>query len=373
MLDERPAGVGVYIEAMCSRLIALNPDAVVYTADAARVPPWLRTMEVREFPRSGLPEVSHLEGARRRARRLRWLAGPCALALPRDGVDVLFSPVQEGPLVGQTPTVMVMHDLTALKFPEAYGWATVAQTRYVVPRMLRRAAKVVAVSANTRADVIETFGLDDRAVEVIGEGVDRETFRPRRSDEIVSARRSHRVTGRYLLYAGTFSRHKNLTVLARALAVLPSDLNLVLVGRKDAGAFSEFEAEARRVGTWNRVVTPGYVTRTDLAALMSDASLFVYPSRYEGFGLAPLEAMACGAPVAASAVASLPEVVGQGGVLVPDSTDAAWATALRRGLELDRRAAQAAALAQAARFDWDEAARRLFELLRTVALAGGSR
>jgi glycosyltransferase involved in cell wall biosynthesis len=367
MLDECPAGVGVYIEEICSRLVALNPDIVVYTGTPEARRSWLDPSRVRGFGASGAPLVPRLSGLRRRARRLFWLLGPGPRELERDGVDVLFSPVQEGPLTGRVPSVVVMHDLTALKVPAAYGRGTVAQTRYLLPLMLRRCAQVIAVSQNTRRDLIETFGLSPERVTVIGEGYDRSVFRVRSDDEVRAAMGRHGVSGRYLLYAGTFSRHKNLGVLARVLASLPEDLKLVLVGRKDAGAFSEFEAEARRAGTWARVVTPGYVSRDDLAALMTGAAAFVYPSRYEGFGLAPLEAMACGAPVVASDVASLPEVVGQGGVLVQDPTDAAWAGGIRGVLLHHRAVFQAVAEAQAQRFDWDDAAAQLSSVLRAVA------
>jgi glycosyltransferase involved in cell wall biosynthesis len=372
VLDERPAGVGVYIEEMCSRLIALNPDAVVYTGTPEARRSWLDPSRVRGFGASGVPAVPQLAGLRRRARRLFWLLGPGPRELERDGVDVLFSPVQEGPLTGRVPSVVVMHDLTALKVPEAYGRGSVAQTRYLLPLMLRRCAQVIAVSQNTRRDLIETFGLSPERVTVIGEGYDRSVFRVRSDDEVQAAKARHGVVGRYLLYAGTFSRHKNLGVLARVLASLPEDVSLVLVGRKDAGAFSEFEAEARRAGTWPRVVTPGYVSRDDLAALMTGAAVFVYPSRYEGFGLAPLEAMACGAPVVASAVASLPEVVGQGGVLLEAPSDATWVATLLLRLGSGRTEASSAAIEQARQFDWDRSARALVDALGTVASARGN-
>lgn len=367
VLDERPAGVGVYIEEICSRLIALNPDTIVYTGTPQAQRRWLDPARVRGFGASGVRAVPRIEGLRRRARRLWWLLGPGPRELERDGIEVLFSPVQEGPLSGGVPSVVVMHDLTALKVPEAYGRATVAQTRYLLPLMLRRCARVVAVSQSTRRDLLETFGLAPDRVTVIGEGYDRSVFRVRSDEEVRAAMARHGVSGRYLLYAGTFSRHKNLGLLARVFATLPEDLKLVLVGRKDAGAFAEFEAEARRVGTWSRVVTPGYVSRDDLASLMGGAAAFVYPSRYEGFGLAALEAMACGTPVVASDVASLPEVLGSAGVLIGEATDAAWAEGIRRVLLQKRDGFSAVAEAQARRFDWDDAADRLASALRAVA------
>jgi glycosyltransferase involved in cell wall biosynthesis len=329
---------------------------------------------VRPLGTQRLPTVPGLVGARRRARRLRWLMSDVARVLPAEGVDVLFSPVQEGPLVGRVPSVVVMHDLTALKFPEAYGKLTVAQTQWLVPRMLQKAAAVVAVSQSTRQDLLETFRLDTGKLEVVGEGYDRAVFRPRSAGEVEAAKAAHGLRGAYLLYAGTFSRHKNLGLVARALAQLGAagqGLSLVLVGRKDAGAYAEFDALVQQLGLGARVVTPGYVSRDELAALMSGSAAFVYPSRYEGFGLAPLEAMACGAPVVASKVASLPEVVGAGGVLVSGAEAGEWAEALRRVLAAARDELGQAAMAQAAKFDWDDAAGKLLTLLRSVAARRG--
>lgn len=375
VLDERPAGVGVYIEEICSRLVRLNPDVVVFTGSPEARRSWLDRARVRPLGTQRLPTVPGLVGARRRARRLRWLMSDVARVLPAEGVDVLFSPVQEGPLVGSVPSVVVMHDLTALKFPEAYGKLTVAQTQWLVPRMLRKAAAVVAVSESTRRDLLEIFRLDTGKLEVIGEGYDRAVFWPRGEAEVEAAKAAHGIRGAYLLYAGTFSRHKNLGLVARALADLGpagAGLSLVLVGRKDAGAYAEFEALAQQLGLAARVVTPGYVSRDELAALMSGAAAFVYPSRYEGFGLAPLEAMACGAPVVASKVASLPEVVGAGGVLVSSAQAGEWAEALRLVLGAPRVEMATAARAQAAKFDWDDAASRLLDLLRRVVSGGRS-
>lgn len=365
VLDERPTGVGVYIEEVCSRLVRRHPDYVVFTGSPGVTRAWLDSSRVRSIGRRVLP-VTGLEGPRRRARRLRWLMSDVTGALRSEGIDVLFSPVQEGPFVGEVPAVMVMHDLTALKFPDSYDRLTVAQTRWLVPAMLKRAKRVIAVSRNTRDDLLSTFSLDGRRVVVVGEGFDRTVFTPRTHEEIAQATKTHGVTGRYLLYAGTFSRHKNLGVIASALAALPADVSLVLVGRKDAGAFEEFRNHFEALGLRSRVVTPGYVTRDELAALMSGSSAFVYPSRYEGFGLAPLEAMACGAPVVASNVASLPEVVGEGGVLVPTDSVDAWRAAIASTLSLDRRVVRQSALAQAARFDWDTAVEALSEVLGAV-------
>lgn len=370
ILDERPAGLGVYVEEVCSRLARLHPDFVVFTGTPGVARPWFQPSQVRPLGGRLAPWLKGLEGPRRRVRRMRWWVAGAARELPAEGVDVLFSPVQEAPLRSEVPTVVVMHDVTALRFPEAFGRLAVAQTRWVLPLMLQKAAAVVAVSENTRRDILQTFGVPQEKVTVVGEGYDRGVFRRRSEEEIAAAKRTHGVHGRYLLYAGTFSRHKNLGLVARALARLSAhaDLSFVLVGRKDAGALTEFEAVVREVGLASRVVLAGYVPRDELAALMSGAAAFVYPSRYEGFGLAPLEAMACGAPVVASAAASLPEVVGGGGVLVREFDEVSWSEALRRVLEGSRAELSDAAVRQAGRFDWEDAVERLSATLVKVAL-----
>lgn len=374
VLDDKPAGVGVYIEEVCSRLVRLFPGCVVFTGTPDGQREWLRGVKVVPISRDSFPQVGLARGLRRRAKRLTWLASRCAWELPRHGVDVLFSPVQEGPLVGSTPSVVVMHDITALKFPDGYDRGTVAQTRWVLPRMLRRAHKVVAVSQNTRDDIISEFRLAPRQVEVVGEGYDRSVFFPRSATDIAAVTAAHGLNTRYLLYAGTFSKHKNVGLVVEALARLgPSfgDVHLALVGRSDVGAGAELDALVTRLGLQPRVHRLGYVTRDSLATLMSGAACFAYPSRYEGFGLAPLEAMACGAPVIASRVASLPEVVGEGGRLVEPGVES-WASALQATLAQDRASASRAAVTQAARFDWDDAAARLAQIISSAAVSGSS-
>jgi glycosyltransferase involved in cell wall biosynthesis len=362
LFDPRPAGVGVYIEEICRRLIRRFPDYILYTATADVPRSWVEPGRVRTFGSSGLPPVASLTGLRRRLRRLAWLSGPVKRALTDENVDVLFSPVQEAPVIRSVPSVLVMHDLTTLRFPSAYSQSTYFQTRWMLPFMLRRCARIIAVSESTRRDLVGLLGLHREKIEVVGEGYDPATFFPRSADEIRQVREKIGVNGPYLLYAGTFSRHKNLPILLHALRELPRELVCVFVGRRDAGTFSEFEREATRLGVADRLVFPGYVERAELAALMSGASAFVFPSRYEGFGLAPLEALACGAVVVASNVASLPEVIGEAGVLVNGGAGA-WAEAISRALRLNRDEVRRAATAQSSRFSWDDAAERIGDIL----------
>lgn len=365
--DSRPTGVGVYVDEVCKRLVRACRDFVVYTANSEVSREWIPSDRVRTFGSSGLPKTSRLDGARRRARRLAWLSGPVKTAVVRDGVDVLFSPVQEGPLVETVPSVVVMHDLTALRFPRAYSIWTVAQTRLLVPLMLQRCSRVIAVSQSTRRDLEVLLGVPNDKTSVVGEGFDPGVFRPYGSADIEGVRARLNINGRFLLYAGTFSRHKNLGAVLRAMRDLPADISFVVVGRRDSGSFAEFELTAKQLGVAGRLRFPGYVERRDLAVLMSAADAFVFPSQYEGFGLAPLEALACGALVVASDVSSLPEVVGSAGVLVRGSAPNDWVDGILKGLSLDRAEVAAAAVKQASQFNWDDAVRLITEVLQREA------
>jgi glycosyltransferase involved in cell wall biosynthesis len=359
--DPRPAGVGVYIEEIGKRLCASNNDVTVYTPSPDVTPDWLRPEQFR-FISAGVPALG-VAGAQRRLLRLAWLATGARRELLRDRIDVFFSPVHELPLRLPVPSVMVVHDLTVLRFPEAYPQSTVLQTRYMLPQMAKRATRIVAVSENTKRDVASDLGISPSRIDVVGEGFDSATFFPRNEASVGAVRQKFALSRPFLFYAGTLSRHKNLKVVLQALASIP-ELEFALVGRKDVGVADELHREAKRLGVSDRVRLLGYVSRDELAALMSGCAAFVYPSRYEGFGLAPLEAMACGAPVIASRVASLPEVVGEGGMLVPEGQN--WAPAIERAIAEPRKTQAARAIAQASRFDWDIAVDHLLEVLARV-------
>ena len=361
-LDPKPAGVGVYVEEVGRRLLGRFPGSLVFTPRVEALPGWLDPSRVRFIP-AGAPQWG-LAGPQRKLARAVWLSTQAQRAFRAEGIDVFFSPTPALPLRTRVPSVVVVHDLTALRVPEAYRRSTVLETRHVVPRLLRRATRVVAVSENTKHDVVRDFGLEPSRITVIGEGFDAQTFRPRDAGPL---RERLGLAQPYLLYAGTLSRHKNLAVVLDALHALrdrhPS-LELVIAGRTDVGLRAELERRARALDVSRRLRLVGYLSRVELAELMSGCAAFVYPSRYEGFGLAPLEAMACGAPVVASRVASLPEVVGTGGRLVEPG--APWADAIAEVLAQPRERWTERACTQASRFDWETAVDSLSQLLGAV-------
>jgi glycosyltransferase involved in cell wall biosynthesis len=245
------------------------------------------------------------------------------------------------PLHCPCPAVVTIHDLSFERHPRLMGLKDRLVFRRVVPRAARRAARVLAVSERTKADIVELYGVAPERVVVTPNGVDP-AFSPGDGG-----------SGGYLLFVGAIQERKNPLPAAEAAAAV--GLPLVVAGpERDA----ELTAELRRLGADLR----GYVDKPALAQLYRGAACLVMPTRYEGFGLPVLEAMACGTPVVAFPDAAVREVAGDAAVLAEDGDLAA---AVRRALAARGRLA-AAGLERAARFSWAETARRTVAVYREV-------
>lgn len=269
------------------------------------------------------------------------------------------------------PACLVVHDLIPLREPRGRRFDA-AQMRLLLPRMIERSAAIVAVSQNTRRDLVELLGVDPAKVHVIHEGVDHARFFPRPLAAVDEVRAKFGIVGVYLLYAGTLAPHKNVETLLRVLAETQRrghELSLVLVGRADAPDVARLGGLASRMGVGGQVVWPGYVSDEDLARLMTGATAFVFPSLHEGFGLAPLEAMACSAPVVTSNAGSLPEVVGSAGVLLPPTDVGAWTEAIVRLLTDPDEAslARERAVRRADSYRWSQAADLTWDVLSRIS------
>lgn len=252
----------------------------------------------------------------------------------------------------------VVHDITWLK-PFAPLRSRIAKVRDGVWRAGLRRSRVIAISEATRRDVAEWAGMDPGAMPVVYEGFDPHLFHP---GDVQRAERP------VLLYAGTLAAHKNVPcILAAFVRVREKGIDAVLklVGRQDDHEVARLLALVPE--RWRGDVDfAGFVSTERLAEEMRACAAFLFPSRNEGFGLAPVEAMACGAPVLSSPGGSLAEVVADGGLLLdPDDPDA-WADAIARVLTDTAVAVQlrARAQARAAMFSWDRAARQYRAILQ---------
>jgi glycosyltransferase involved in cell wall biosynthesis len=296
------------------------------------------------------------------------------LSLPRQArrerLDLLHSPVYAGPLIGRTPQIVTLHDLSFYLFPHLFPPARRAYLQRITRETTRRAAAVIAVSASTARDAVEILKLPPDRVRVIPNGVNPD-LRPPTTEHVASLRARLGLPENYVLYLGTLEPRKNLPVLIQAYARARRsgiEHTLVLAGGK--GWYDDpIYAAIQESGVAEHVLLPGYIPGDDLAALYGGAALFVYPSLYEGFGLPPLEAMACGVPVLVSNVSAVPEVVGSAGVTVnprePEQIAAEMVALL--GDQERRRLLASAGLERAALFSWENTARRTAALYDEVA------
>jgi glycosyltransferase involved in cell wall biosynthesis len=295
--------------------------------------------------------------------------------------DLLFAPNFVPPPTRTRRLVLTVHDLAFKLFPQTAPHAT----RRWLSRLddaLRDAVRIIAISEQTRDDLLESYPVPAERVSVVPLGVDLATFRPASSDEVAAARRRYRIDGPYLLSLTGIEPRKNLPMLLQAYAALPDDVRpaLVLAGpvapwNPEGWDLLRPALEALPATVRARIVLTGYVPERDKVALLSGAEALVYPSLYEGFGLPVIEAMACGAPVLTSNISALPETAGTAAVLVdPHDRDA-----ITHGIERIvtdpalRASLREAGAVRATRFSWDDAARQTAGVLRAALDEGAGR
>jgi glycosyltransferase involved in cell wall biosynthesis len=244
------------------------------------------------------------------------------------------------------PAVVTIHDLSFERHPELMGRRDRLVFRTMVPRSVRQAARVLAVSEWTKRDLVEHYGIPEQKIVVTPNGIDS-LFEPN------GARRNG---APYVLFVGTLQPRKDPLAALEALALVDADLRLVLVG-PDKGSGAEARRRASKLGLHGRVEFAGHVEKQELAELYRGAACLVFPSRYEGFGLPVVEAMASGTPVVATAAGSIPEIAGDAAVLVEPGDPVALAGGIERALA-DRERLVSVGLERARRFTWAETARR---------------
>jgi len=302
-----------------------------------------------------------LRGAEGHAWEQAWLPGTVRGRL-------LWSPNNTGPLAVRRQ-VCTIHDIIPLDCPEWFRANFSRWYEWLMPRLARRVQHVIAISEFTKQRVMDRLGVPAERITVIHNGVDG-CFHPRSADEIAEVRQELAIpTPHYVLCLGSLEPRKNVGRLLAAweqiLERVPEDVHLVVAGARGSSlVFSDVALE--RVP--DRVHFTGYVKQERLPALYSGALAMVYPSLYEGFGLPPLEAMACGAPVVTSSTTSIPEVTGDAAVLVDPANVEAIAAGMRRVIEDSslRESLRRAGLERAKIFDWDEAAATTRALLHQL-------
>ncbi len=314
------------------------------------------------------PDAAWVERVIIPQRRL-WTHARLGHELRRRPPDVFFTPAHVIPAGVSCPSVATIHDLGYERFPEAHPRRQLAYLRWSTRHNARVARRVIADSHATRDDLARLYAIDPAKIAVVYPGIDPRLQRVEDAGEISGALARYGIQPPYLLYLGTLQPRKNLVRLVAAFAesdLIAEGYTLALAGK--AGWLSRpiFEAVAGAPpAVRERVLLPGYIADEDKAALLSGATALVFPSLYEGFGFPVLEAQACGAPVVCSNSSSLPEVAGEGALLVNPEDTAAIAGALRQvaGDETLRGRLVARGRANLKRFDWASAAGQTLELL----------
>jgi glycosyltransferase involved in cell wall biosynthesis len=265
-----------------------------------------------------------------RAARIAWTQSLAGLAATRAGAGVLHGVHYELPLAGgPAAQVVTVHDLTLVTHPEWHERAKVAYFGRAMTRSARRATRVLCVSATTAKDLVDVLGVDPGLIDVTPLGTD---LAPAGPAEVAAVTGRLGLAGPYLLGLGTLEPRKNLPDLIAAFAELADEVphTLVLAGLPGWGSGAVADALRANSAVAGRVRLAGWVPEADKAALFTGADAFAYPSRYEGFGLPVLEAMACGTPVVTTTGGSLPEVAGDAALLIEPGDRDALAAALRR-------------------------------------------
>ena len=355
----RNAGIHTYIE-----------QTLLHLGEAA---PPVRLTLFAAHPPAGLDRSIRVEPPRwkteRPAWRILWEQSALPCAVRRVKADVLHATAFVAPLAHPAPTVITIYDVSFALFPQFFRGFNQTYLRLGTRVSARRAQRLITISDCTRRDVHRLYDVPLERIDVAYPGVDETLQRPG-PDQVQAFRRAKNLPEKFLLFLGTVEPRKNLMMLVRAFTLLkqacPAAM-LVLAGGVGWLADDLF-ATINASEVKDSIILPGYVAAEEKALWYAAATAFVYPSIYEGFGLPPLEAMACGTPVIVSNAASLPEVVGGDGLMIAPHDVSGWAAALAQvwndaayRAELAERGRQ-----QAARFTWLETARQTAAVYRLV-------
>jgi len=291
----------------------------------------------------------------------------------RDDACVYHYPHFDSPLgMRRIPLVVTIHDLYPLVLPGYCSPAKRAYFKFVTRQNARRARRIITISQNTKKDIVEYLKIPPEKIVVISQGHSRE-FCPVRDDQLLKCTgEKYHLPKKFMLYTGNHKPHKNLGRLLQALAELPDSLRknfpLILTGPITADT-QKLLAQANKLKIENQVRFLCSVGNEDLPHLYNLATLVVHPSLYEGFGLAPLEAMACGTPAVCSNASAIPEVAGQVCRLFDPYSVEDIAATITAALEndIDNPEKRQECLTHAANFTWEKCAHQTYKVYQAIA------
>jgi glycosyltransferase involved in cell wall biosynthesis len=321
-LNEKPTGVGVFTREVSARLCDLNKDTIVFTSASIDI--------IQGQNIIGTPAA--IRGSMRLSNNLKRLIY-CNTILPvmlkRYRVDILYCPIMEFPFIPLSPLIVTLHDLHPLYFPEQFGLSAgyFKSSLRLLPRLARR---VIVPSRFVKEELLNVLDIDGERIDIVPLGCDSTIFKPQGNEMRQVFLKDYAIKGPFILFVGSLFPYKNVNTLLRAFLDIKDRIphQLIIIGRKDLSPEPLYEDE--------RVRYLDYVGLEDIVRFYSFADLLIHPSLREGFGMTILEAMACGTPVLSSNRGSLPEVVGEAGILFDPEDSKALAELILKVLNNER-------------------------------------
>ena len=296
------------------------------------------------------------------------------LKLRKEKCDIVHFPHFNVPILYRKPYLVTIHDLTLSLFPgrKMTKWYHRLAYYLTIKNAVKTAKKIVAVSENTKSDIISHLNIADSKIQVIYNGLNPEFHLITDTEKLKPTLENHGITKQFLLYTGVWRNHKNLPRLIKAFNILKNekelDLQLVITGRPDPH-YPEVKDAVKEFKLEDDVIFTGLIPEQDLINLYNAALIFTFPSLYEGFGLPPLESMACGTPVVASESSSIPEICGRDNALFfdPESSQAIAEKIYQLYKDADLQAELIQKGSQrASEFSWEKTAKETFKLIQNV-------
>lgn len=334
---------------------------------------------LKDIPRTDLPEGTVEWNYKIVGPKRFWtqIGLPLQLLTASKKPEIFFTPSHYAPRFSSCPTVISIMDLSYIYYPEMFNKHDLYQLVHWTKYSVKNAKKILTISESTKKDIIKHYGKDAEDIIVTYPGYDRDKFKISNDKlQINKVKSKYNINDNYILYVGTLQPRKNIVRLIEAFAAIVKDEKIMsknaelqlVIGGKKGWLYDQIFESSKKLGVNERIVFTDFIDDDDLPALYNGALMYVLPSLYEGFGIPVVEAMACGCPVVVSHVSSLPEIVGDAGLLVDPTDTEDIAYAIKRLLLEDKLKKDLVekGFKQIQKFSWDICGEKTLEVLTHV-------